>query len=73
MKPISIVDIIINFYQKYLSPLLVPFGFECRYYPTCSEYSKLSIKKHGIIKGSIKSILRLLRCNPLFKGGKDLP
>jgi len=43
----------------------------CRFYPTCSEYAIGAIIKYGVLKGSIKSMYRILRCNPLNKGGYD--
>jgi hypothetical protein len=44
----------------------------CIYYPTCSHYSKHSIINHGVIKGFILSITRILRCTgTLFTGGED--
>ena len=52
---------LINLYQKYISGL---FGKKCRFYPTCSEYTKQAIDKYGIIKGSLKGIKRILKCNP---------
>ena len=57
--------LLIKFYQKLISPLLPS---TCRYSPTCSEYSKLSLLKHGLIKGGLLSIKRIIRCNPW--GGK---
>jgi putative membrane protein insertion efficiency factor len=45
----------------------------CRFYPTCSDYTKQAIEKYGRLKGTYKGILRILRCNPLFKGGFDYP
>lgn len=59
---------LINFYQKAISPWL---GHNCKYYPTCSEYTKQAIEKYGAIKGTIKGIKRILRCNPFSKGGYD--
>ncbi|HED07104.1 MAG TPA: membrane protein insertion efficiency factor YidD [Ignavibacteria bacterium] len=59
---------LIKVYQKILSPLFPP---SCRFYPTCSEYSAQAITKHGVLKGLIKSIWRILRCNPFSKGGYD--
>lgn len=59
---------LLKIYQKIISPLFPP---SCRYYPTCSEYSVQAIKKHGVLKGLIKSIWRILRCNPFSKGGYD--
>ncbi len=68
----------ISFYQKYISPFYHSLGhtifgdsFGCRFTPTCSEYFKTAVIKHGIIQGSLLGIVRFLRCNPLFKGGHD--
>tara|TARA_S200000501_G_C20225120_1_gene483209 strand:- start:2 stop:232 length:231 start_codon:yes stop_codon:yes gene_type:complete len=58
----------INFYQKYVSFL---FGNNCRFEPTCSEYSKESIKIHGSVLGGFYSIKRILKCGPWSKGGID--
>lgn len=58
----------IRFYQKFISPMLPP---RCRYYPTCSTYALTAIEKHGIIKGTIMGISRILRCHPFVKGGLD--
>jgi len=59
---------LISFYQKHISKLKKPC---CRYYPTCSEYSKRAIEKFGAVKGLYLAVKRILRCNPLFKGGTD--
>lgn len=58
----------ISFYQRKISPLFPP---RCRYYPTCSQYTFEAIEKYGFIFGGILGALRILRCNPLFKGGVD--
>lgn len=54
----------IYFYKIFLSPFL---GRQCNFYPTCSTYAIESIKKYGIIKGGIKALLRILKCNPFNK------
>jgi len=60
---------LISFYRKRISPLkMIPC---CRFTPTCSEYAIKAITIHGALKGSYLSIKRILRCNPLFKGGYD--
>ena len=59
---------IINIYQKYISKYL---GNHCKYYPTCSEYTKQAIEKYGAIKGIIYGTKRIVRCNPFSKGGYD--
>ena len=43
----------------------------CKYYPTCSEYTKQAIEKYGAIRGIVLGIWRVLRCNPFSKGGYD--
>lgn len=58
----------IKFYQINISPNHPPV---CRFYPSCSEYSLQAIEKFGAFKGVLLTIYRLLRCNPLFKGGYD--
>lgn len=66
MKTIS--QLLVRFYQKFISPLKRPC---CRYYPTCSQYALESYKKHGFIKGTILASWRILRCNPWSRGGVD--
>lgn len=59
---------LINIYQRYISGM---FGRKCRFYPTCSEYTKQAIDKYGIIRGSLKGIKRIMKCHPFHKGGVD--
>jgi len=61
---------IIEFYKLYLSPSL---GRHCRFYPSCSEYFKLSLEKQGAAKGTVKGVWRILRCHPFNRGGVDMP
>lgn len=65
-----IVISLIKFYQKFISPLLPS---SCRYYPTCSKYAIMAIEKYGVLKGGVKAIYRIFRCNPFSKGGIDYP
>lgn len=62
---------IINWYQKYVSSYLSSKNINCKYYPTCSEYTKQAIEKYGAFKGSILGCWRIIRCNPFSKGGYD--
>ncbi|WP_314393473.1 membrane protein insertion efficiency factor YidD [Leptotrichia shahii] len=64
----KILLFLIKCYQKCISPYL---GKRCRFYPTCSEYSRQAITKYGAIKGSYLAIIRLLKCHPFHKGGYD--
>lgn len=45
----------------------------CKYYPSCSEYSSLAYREFGLIRGTIMTVWRLLRCNPWSRGGVDYP
>lgn len=64
----KVIKILIRFYQVCLSPL--SHGC-CRFYPTCSAYALEAVEVHGAAKGSWLAFKRILRCNPLFKGGYD--
>jgi len=70
---------LIRCYQKTFSPdhgllfLMHPRLGVCKFRPTCSEYAYLAIDKYGILKGSVRAIWRILRCNPWSKGGWDEP
>jgi len=66
MKRLLVLLIVL--YQKLISPLK---GQTCRFYPTCSEYSIQALQKYGFIKGSWKSIKRILKCHPFHPGGHD--
>jgi len=59
----------IRWYRRRLSPLKrTP---TCRYLPTCSEYALEAIETRGWLLGGLKAAWRILRCNPLFRGGYD--
>ena len=59
---------LIELYRKNISPCKIPC---CRFTPTCSAYAIEAIKKRGAFVGTLLSIWRILRCNPLCKGGYD--
>ena len=60
---------LIRTYQLTLSPRFSHGA--CRYTPTCSQYALEAIEIHGVLKGSWLAFLRIMRCNPFFKGGWD--
>ena len=73
MNPVSrflswLLVLPIRAYQTFLSPLLGP---SCRFTPTCSEYARQAILKHGPIKGLALAIWRILRCNTWGGSGYD--
>lgn len=58
----------IKLYQLFISPFL---GSNCRYTPTCSQYCIESIDENGILKGTLLSLKRILRCHPFSNYGYD--
>ncbi len=59
---------LIDAYKLLLSPF---FGQQCRFYPTCSSYTKEAIEVHGALRGGWLGVKRILRCNPWHAGGVD--
>jgi len=64
----KIAIFLVRGYQKLLSPLL---GNNCRFTPTCSNYTITAIKYHGVLKGCWLASKRILKCHPLNAGGDD--
>jgi len=60
----------VRLYIIMLSPFL---GGHCRFHPSCSAYFIEAVQKYGAIRGSLKGVWRLMRCNPLNRGGFDPP
>jgi len=61
---------LVRLYQFFLSPFL---GRQCRFQPTCSHYFIGAVNKYGALRGTVKGVWRILRCNPFFRGGWDPP
>jgi len=59
---------LIRLYQLALSPLLPQ---HCRYYPSCSEYTREAVARHGAGKGFALGVRRVCRCHPWHSGGYD--
>jgi len=69
-----ILDSLFLVYKQVFSPALHAFspgGGGCLYQPTCSEYAVLALAQHGWLRGGFMAAWRLLRCNPLSRGGWD--
>ena len=70
----TIIIFIVTLYQRTLSPdhgvlaAFYPHGF-CRFYPSCSEYMKKGVQRDGVVRGIVRGIARVVRCNPWNKGG----
>ncbi len=58
-------------YQHSLSLLFRALGVKCRFYPTCSEYSRQAFQKHGFFKGFTLSVKRVSKCHPWGGSGID--
>ena len=78
---VIIIDGMIRFYQRVLSPdrgwiriFIVNKNVHfCTMHPSCSEYARLAVRKYGALAGIYKGFLRILRCNPYQKELIDFP
>ena len=59
----------IRFYQRYVSGFLPP---SCRFQPSCSEYTRQAVARHGPLRGAWLGAKRLARCHPWGGSGIDL-
>ena len=66
--PRNILIGLIRGYQRFISPALPP---SCRFHPSCSEYTRQALARHGAVRGTWLGIRRLLRCHPFHPGGYD--
>ena len=64
----NILIFFVKIYQVFLSPII---GQNCRYLPTCSEYTIQCLKEHGMFKGLILSLKRISKCHPWGSHGYD--
>jgi putative membrane protein insertion efficiency factor len=64
----KLLILLIRGYSYLISPLL---GNHCRYYPSCSAYTREAIEVHGSLKGLWLGIKRISRCHPFHEGGYD--
>ena len=63
---------LLAFYKHAVSPALHAIApGACRFQPTCSEYAAIAVAEHGMLRGSLMALGRLLRCHPLHSGGFD--
>lgn len=62
------LQLAVKFYRRFISPLKPP---TCRFYPTCSEYALQALERHGAVKGTILTVIRVCKCHPFHPGGVD--
>jgi len=67
-----VIGIALVYAWRYTFGLLTPAG-TCKYHPSCSQYAADALRLHGPVRGSLKTVWRLLRCNPWSRGGVDYP
>ena len=60
-----------KFFRRPIFKSLFLTDASCRFTPTCSQYSYQAIDKYGILKGSILSLTRIVKCHPWSQGGTD--
>lgn len=67
LNPVNIVfGGLLYLYQNTLSQ---QFSATCLYNPSCSDFSKQSIQKYGLLKGVFLSAGRIMRCNRIAATG----
>ncbi|GAB3166226.1 hypothetical protein GCM10027059_25030 [Myceligenerans halotolerans] len=66
--PVIVLVGMIRVYQAFISPMSGP---TCKYYPSCSRYAVIALRRHGALRGLGLALWRLLRCNPWSLGGVD--
>jgi putative membrane protein insertion efficiency factor len=62
---------ILRLYRRFLSPVAVALGAQCRFYPTCSEYAVEAFERFPWRRAAYLSTKRLLKCGPWHEGGID--
>ncbi|MDD3618882.1 MAG: membrane protein insertion efficiency factor YidD [Desulfobulbaceae bacterium] len=67
-RPALFCVVFLRWYKQYISPFLPP---SCRFTPTCSQYAIDAVQKHGVMRGLLLAVWRLLRCHPFARGGYD--
>ncbi|TMH31151.1 MAG: membrane protein insertion efficiency factor YidD [Betaproteobacteria bacterium] len=64
----TLLLLLLRGYQYALRPLM---GANCRFYPSCSDYAREAIERHGALRGIGLTCRRLIRCHPYHPGGFD--
>jgi uncharacterized protein len=64
----ALLTLPIRAYQLLVSPVLPP---SCRFLPSCSDYAREAIMRHGARRGLVLALRRLARCHPWGGSGWD--
>jgi putative membrane protein insertion efficiency factor len=54
----------IHVHQRAIAPRLASAGFKCRFTPSCSHYAEEVLRRHGIVGGGWRTLVRIARCGP---------
>lgn len=60
--------LLIQFYRRLISPFTPAV---CRFHPSCSCYAAECLANHGLVRGGLLAMRRILRCHPWHPGGFD--
>jgi uncharacterized protein len=63
-----VLTLLIRGYQIVISPHI---GSCCRFEPSCSQYFIEALREHGVLRGSLLGVKRILRCHPFGASGYD--
>ncbi|MFP6564674.1 MAG: membrane protein insertion efficiency factor YidD [Myxococcota bacterium] len=66
--PRRLVILPLTAWNRFVSPL---FGPRCRFHPSCSQFAAEAIARHGVARGGLLGLRRLVRCHPFNEGGFD--
>ncbi|MEO0479633.1 MAG: membrane protein insertion efficiency factor YidD [Planctomycetota bacterium] len=64
----TLLAVPVMLYQRVISPFKPK---TCRFVPTCSEYARVALLRHGPLRGSYLAARRILRCHPFTEPGED--
>lgn len=64
----AVLLLLIRLYQRGISPLM---GSNCRFFPTCSQYTYEAVERYGAAQGTWMGLRRICRCHPWNPGGFD--
>lgn len=71
MKKNPVKRFVLWLIKKYQTNVSPNFPAMCRFVPTCSQYALTAVERFGVVKGTALALWRIVRCNPLSKGGYD--
>ncbi len=76
---ILIKKVVLQFIKVYQKTISLDHGLlshitqkrQCRFYPTCSQYTYTAVERYGVLRGLWMGARRVGRCHPWHEGGLD--